>query len=311
MQTIRSFVLILALLTTAAYAQTATVPLRIATSNFDTAAEPFYADETGIFARHGFRATIRRGLLPDAVLRGITGGTIDVGFADGVSIISAIDRGVPLAVLAPGGLYVSSAPITVLLQAPSSNLHTGKDLEGKTVATPGRNDEARLAIKAWTDANGGDSRLVHFVTGIPVATAWTALRDHRIDAIQVSEPAQTLQKGKVKLLAPTLNAIGDRFYIGFFFTSKAWLAAHPAAARQFAAAIFETAHWANAHHRESGAILVKRLHLDPPVVASMRRATYAEAFREDWVTPVIEAGIKYRAFGPIQASRIIGNGSSM
>jgi NitT/TauT family transport system substrate-binding protein len=307
-QTIRLIVLILAVLTPTAYAQTAPVPLRIATSNFDTAAEPFYADEVGIFRRHGIRAKIERGLLPDAVLRGITGGTIDVGFADGVSIISAIDRGLPLAVLAPGGMYVSSSPITVLLQAPTSNMQTGKDLEGKIVATPGRNDEARLAIKAWTDSNGGDSRLIHFVTGIPVATAWEALRDHRIDAIQVSEPVQTLQKGKVKVLAPTLSAIGDRFYIGFFFTSKAWLAAHPSVARSFTGAIFETARWANAHHRESGAILVKRLHLAPLVARSMRRATYAEAFREGWLTPVIDAGVKYGAFGPIQASSIVGNG---
>jgi NitT/TauT family transport system substrate-binding protein len=309
-KTLRSIVVLLAVLTATASAQNASAPLRIATSNFDTAAEPFYADEAGIFRRHGIRATIERGLLPDAVLRGITGGTIDVGFADGVSIISAIDRGVPIAVLAPGGMYLSSAPITVLLQAPTSHMQTGKDLEGKTVATPGRNDEARLAVKAWTDANGGDSRLIHFVTGIPVATAWRALRDHRIDAIQVSEPAQTVQKGKVKLLAPTLSAIGDRFYIGFFFTSKAWLAAHPAVARRFTAAIFETARWANAHHRESAAILVKRLHLAPAVASSMRRATYAEAFRNDWVQPVIDAGVKYRSFGPIQAGSIVGNGPS-
>lgn len=304
-QVIRSIAVILALLTTAAAAQTVPATVRVATSNFDTAAEPFYAEDAGIFRKHGIRAKIEHGLLPDAVLRGITGGTIDVGFADGVSIISAIDRGLPLAVLAPGGLYMSASPITVLLQAPSSRMRTGRDLEGKTVATPGRNDEARLAIKAWTDANGGDSRLIHFVTGIPVATAWMALRDRRIDAIQVSEPAQTLQKGKVKLLAPTLSAIGDQFYIGFFFTSKAWIATHPDVARRFTAAIFETARWANAHHRESGAILVKRLHLAPAVVASMRRATYAEAFREEWVTPVIDAGVKYKSFGPIQATTIL------
>lgn len=114
-----------------------------------------------------------------------------------------------------------------------------------------------------------------------------------------------MQKGKVKLLAPTLSAIGDRFYIGFFFTSKAWIATHPDVARRFTAAIFETARWANAHHRESGAILVKRLHLAPAVVASMRRATYAEAFREEWVTPVIDAGVKYKSFGPIQATTIL------
>lgn len=174
MQVIRSIAVILALLTTAAAAQTVPATVRVATSNFDTAAEPFYAEDAGIFRKHGIRAKIEHGLLPDAVLRGITGGTIDVGFADGVSIISAIDRGLPLAVLAPGGLYMSASPITVLLQAPSSRMRTGRDLEGKTVATPGRNDEARLAIKAWTDANGGDSRLIHFVTGIPVATAWMA-----------------------------------------------------------------------------------------------------------------------------------------
>lgn len=300
-------VIALAAVRDGASAQPALVPVRMATSNFDTAAEPFYADETGIFRRAGIRATIRRGLLPDAVLRGVVSGSIDIAFADSVSIISAIERGLPIAVLAPGGVYLSSAPITVLVQSPTSDFHSGKDLEGKTVATPGRNDEGRLAIKAWADQTGGDASLIHFVTGVPPATAWIALRDRRIDAMQISEPAQTVQRGKIKEVAPTLDALGHHLYIGFFFTSKAWLAAHPGLARRFTTAIYATARWANAHHRESGAILVKRLHLKPNVVATMRRATYAQTLRPEWIQPVVDAGVKYGAFGPISVERIIGS----
>src|SRR5271169_3806137 len=110
--------------------------IRIGVSDTDAAAQPLYALQTGIFERAGLDAKIVGGMQGEPVLDGIAAGTIDVGFANIVSIANAIQHGKPVVLLAAGSVYDSRAPLTVLVQSPSSTLRTGKDLNGKIVETP-------------------------------------------------------------------------------------------------------------------------------------------------------------------------------
>jgi NitT/TauT family transport system substrate-binding protein len=309
MRTLFALVLALGVMAPAVSAADLT-PVRIGTSNSDVAAEPVYAQETGIFRRAGIDAAITVGMQGAAVLEALRRGTIDIGFANIVSISEAIQKGDPIVLLAPGALYTSQAPITVLVGLPSSKLHTGADLNGKTIATPsGKRDLGAIGTSAWIDAHGGDSKTVNFVTGIPLAEVGAALAAHRIDASEITEPELSKQRGRgeIALIAPTFDAVGSGsgFIIGGFVASKAWVRAHPDAARHFVAAMGEVARWANAHRPETAPLLAARLKVSPEVVASMVRATYSPRLSVAEIQPVLDAAAKYGIVQPMDAALLI------
>lgn len=281
--------------------------VRIGISSSDAAAVPLYAERTGVFARHGLAATVRTGMQGVDVLAGLRDGTIDIGFANTLSTASAIHSGQHVVMLAPGAFYLSAHPVTVLVQAPSSTFRTGKDLDGKTIASPsGHRDLGAITNAAWIDQHGGDSKTVTFVTGIKLHDVGAALAAHKVDAAELTEPELSAQirSGQVKLLAPTLDAVGNGFIIGGFVATRAWVNAHPAAAREFIAAMAETASWANAHRGVTAPIIAKELHVSPAVVTSMVRATYAIKLTTAELQPVLNVGAKYGVIPPMRATAL-------
>lgn len=282
--------------------------VRIAISGGDLSAEPLYALATGIFRRAGIDARITVVEGGARVMTGLKEGTIDVGFSNLISIAAEIQRGAPLVLLAPAGLYSKAEPINALVQAPSSNFRSGKDLDGKVVSSPsGRGSAGAVAPEAWIDQHGGDSRTVRLVTGIPWARVPAALAAHRIDAAEMGEPELTVleRAGRVKYLSSPFDSIGDGFLLGGWVASKAWTHADPDAARRFVSALRETARWANAHRRQSGAILAERLKLAPSIVAAMARSRYAENLTAATLQPPLDVAAKYGALKPMSATELL------
>lgn len=286
----------------------APTPIRIGVSHSDVAAEPLYGVQTGIFRRAGLAATLMPGMQGAAVLRALHAGTIDVGFVNIVSIATAVQQGEPLVLLAPGALYRSRAPLTVLVSAPANKYIAGADLNGKTIATPsGGRDLGAIGTRAWIDADGGDSRTIHFVTGIPLAKVGDALAAHWIDASELTEPELTkqLRANEVRIVAPTFDAVGSRFIIGGFVASKSWVRAHPEAAHRFVAAMHDVALWANAHHAQTAPMLAASLHVDPQVVAAMVRATYSPKLAVGEIQPALDVAARYGVLRPMQAAALV------
>src|SRR5579875_842965 len=124
-------------------AQPATTPIRIGVVNTDVSSEPVYADAEGLFTRAGLAAAITTFPNGKQVLDGLTSGALDVGFVNIVSAVDALQKG---------------APITVVVQAATSNFASGRDLNGKTLGVPAPNDLGEVSTRAWIDATGGDSR---------------------------------------------------------------------------------------------------------------------------------------------------------
>lgn len=283
--------------------------VRIGLSSSDVAAGPLYAQETGVFRRAGLDATLSMGMQGSAVLAALHKGTIDIGFANIVSIAESTESGEPFVLLAPGALYTAKAPITVLVQAPTTNFRTGADLNGKTIVTPsGKRDLGAIGTSAWIDANGGDSKTVHWITGIPLKQVGAALAAHKADASEITEPELTAQRGRgaIALVAPTFDAVGSGFIIGGFIARKAWVNSHPEAAHRFVTAMAEIARWANTHRAQTAPLLAARLHVAPSVVASMVRATYSPRLTVGEIQPALDAAAKYGVIQPMKAAALIG-----
>jgi NitT/TauT family transport system substrate-binding protein len=283
--------------------------VRIAISDTDLASEPLYAQETGIFRRAGIDVQISPSTSGGAgVIAALRAGTLDIGFSNLISIAAAVQRGEPVVLLAPAGVHNSAAPVNAIVQAPSSNFRTGKDLDGKAISSPsGPGSAGALAPAAWIDQTGGDSKTVRFVTGIKPFDIPQALQEHRIDAAEMGDPDLTIleQRGEVKFLASPFDALGDHYLLAGWVASKAWVEANPETARRFVAAMRETARWANAHHAQTAAILARALKLPPAVVAAMSRTTYAESLTPAIVQPPLDAAARYGIIKPMRAEDLL------
>jgi NitT/TauT family transport system substrate-binding protein len=292
------------LLTAPAQAQTL-APINVATIPIDSGSQAFYAKDGGFFTKAGLDAKVETITAGPAIIAGVVGGSIDVGFSNLVSLETANKRGVPIVLIAAAGLYLDSAPTTLLMVDKSSTIKTGKDLDDKIIATNGLKNIGQYAPAAWVDQNGGDSSTVKFVE-MPFPEMAGALAQHRIDAAIIAEPTLSDAKTTTRVLGKPYSAIGNEYLIGAWFASAAWAKAHPDLVARFAAAMHDSAVWANANQAKSAEILAKYATIDPKVAATMTRARFAETLTPALVQPTIDISAKYKALdAPFPAQEMI------
>lgn len=282
-------------------------PVRIGVINTDVSSEPVYAEAEGFLQRAGLSPTIATLHNGKEALDALAAGSLDIDFANTVSVIGALQKGAKIEILAPATIYDPAHPITEFVQAASSHYTSGRDLDGKNVGAPAAGGGGEVFTRAWIEQTGGDPRTLHYVVGIPSTQLADALAAHRIEAAELSEPTLTEEKrkGRIKRLAAALDVVGGPYYIGLFVARRAWVEAHPEAARAFTIVMRQTAHWANAHHAETAAILAKRLNVSPAITASMTRAHYGEVLDPALIQAVVDISVKYGALKPVRAAELL------
>ena len=285
----------LALLPYGASAQTQPAPatLKIGVIPIEAAAEAFYAVDMGFFKKQGLDVELQMMNNGSAIAAAVAGGTLDVGFADTISISSAHARNLPFIYLAPALLNSYTAPTLAVLVNGSGPIHEAKDLDGKTIAVNGINNITMVPVEAWIDRSGGNSKTVKWIE-LPIPAQNDAVLNGKVGAAIIGEPFITF--GVAKGLRPIYmdkNAIAPRFALAGFMTTKDWAVKNPAVAAKFIAAIKEAAQWANTNRSASSAILAKYTKLPLPVVERMKRGQYAEALLASDFQPVIDAAAKY------------------
>jgi NitT/TauT family transport system substrate-binding protein len=250
----------------------------------------------GFFAKAGLDVQISPITSGPAIASAVAGGAIDIGYSNLMSLAIAHGKGLPFVIVAPAGLYVSSAPTTLLMVAKSSDIRSARDLDGKTVATNGLRNIGEYAPALWIDKNGGRSSTVKFVE-MPFTEMAKALDAHRIDAAIIAEPSLTQAKraGLVRELGDAYGAVANRFMIGGWFTTNRWVQDHPDVLRRFVQAIREADAWANKNPAKSAAILAKYAKLDPEIARQMTRSHFADTLAPALIQPMIELAVKYKA----------------
>ncbi len=111
---------------------------------------PFYlADEAGYYRDAGLDVTIQNKIDPDMVPL-IGQGSIDIGLADGTSVIPAVSQGIPITYVAT--IY-GKFPSIVFTKA-SSGIKTPADLKGKRIGIPGRYGSSWIMLQAMLSSAG-------------------------------------------------------------------------------------------------------------------------------------------------------------
>jgi NitT/TauT family transport system substrate-binding protein len=274
--------------------QTTLTTIRVASTPIDIGAEVYYAQALGYFKAAGLDVQIQDIDNGAAIASAVAGGAADIGQSNVASLAAAHVKGLPFVVIAPAGLYSSASPTTEFIMLASAPFTGAKDLEGKTACTNGIRNIGQIGGNAWLDKSGADWKSVKWVE-IPVFSTADALRTHRVDVAIMSEPSRSaaLASGDFKVVAHPYDALGSRWQIGAWFTSKSFLADHADAVKKYVAVMEQTARWANAHQAESLKMLNEASKADFP--KTMHRAVYAEKLDAALFQPVIDASAKYGA----------------
>jgi NitT/TauT family transport system substrate-binding protein len=258
----------------------------------ETAALLFYAADMGFYDKAGLH--VKASVLGNssAISSAIASGAIQVGsFAISVGAL-ARERGLPLVLIAPAGLYLSTTPTSGLIVRKDSPYYKASDLNGKTIATRDLANMSYYGAKQWMDKNGGDSKSVKWIE-IPDTSVVPAMQAGRFDAASISEPAlgDAIHGGDMRSLASVFDAIAKRFLISGYFTNEDIVKSQPDVVRKFVEVINSTAVWANGNRPASGKILEKYTHVTIP--PGSPRVTFADRLQSSDVQPVLDVMYNY------------------
>jgi NitT/TauT family transport system substrate-binding protein len=276
-----------------ARAQTRPV-VRMASVATETFAVALYARDSGAFARAGVDVDIQFFTSGAPANVAMSGGAVDVAADDPLQLTNAINHGLPFQYFAGGLLHVATDPTTALCVAHDSPIKSAKDLEGTTIAVPTVLDLASLGVREWMLKGGADPNKAQFVELSNPAMPAAIIRG-TVAAGMLGEPYISSYPTDLRILANAYNAVADRFLLNAYYARRDWLAANPDVARRVAAGLYEGARWANSHHAESLAMLVKYSKADATKLSGMHRAVYATALEPALLRPVIDIGLKYKA----------------
>jgi NitT/TauT family transport system substrate-binding protein len=273
--------------------------IRIVDAGQDVDAQAFYAQDLGIFKKYGINAdiTLLRKGGGAAAVAAVTGGAADVGEGDIVSAANAHQRGIPIVLLAPSGIFRATAPTTEVIVAKDSPIKSGKDLEGKAIALISPEGPSRIATNLWLEKDGAALDKVQFIEIPPVNMA-AAVDRGTVAAAVINEPALVAStQSCCRVLANNFASVGNTWQLNAWYSSADWVAKNPALAHKFAQAIREAAIWANnpANHAKSGEILSKYTPFPPDLLVKMNRATFGETLDPKTMAPLLDAALKYKA----------------
>ena len=163
-----------------------------------------------------------------------------------------------------------------------------------------------IAVDAWLDKNGGDSKNVKY-TEFPQSAMAEAVASGKVDAAQMGDPglSAAIDAGKVKVLAKDYDAISNRLFGSVWFASEDWAKQHPYVVRKFAAAINQAAIWATKNPEAAAAVLRKYLKVD----YTRAHEYHARSLDVDMIQPMLDAAYKYKLLtAPVSAQELIFKG---
>ncbi len=194
-------------------------------------AQFYLADQAGYYRDAGLQVEFQNKIDPELVTL-VGQGAVDVGIADGTSVIPAVSQGIPIKYVAT---VYAQFPNVVFAKA-SSGIVSAADLKGRKVGTPGRFGSSWIQLEALLASVGltpADLQVVPF----PDFGQLTALQNGAVDAatgFANNEPVRLQLSGEpsVSLALPADSQLpGPGLIVG-----TATLAAKRAAIDAFTAA---------------------------------------------------------------------------
>lgn len=298
----------LALLSGAGVSAQTTPVIHVGLAPFEGQAGPYYAQDLGLFKAAGLDVDIQQYNGGSAIVSAIVGGSLQIGGGSPLPLAQARARGIKVVLIAPGFIhdYKAPKPNNLLVVGANSPIRDAKDLTGKTIAVTGLRGLDEIAVDAWLDANGGDSKSVKF-TELPQNAMPEAVAAGRVDAAELGDPglSAAIDTGKVRSLANSYDAIAKYFFGSVWFASEDWANQHPDVVRKFAAAINQAGTWATRNPVAAAAVMQKYM----KVTFTRAHEYHGRTLDPALIQPVLDAAVRYKLLAPpMKANDLIWKG---
>src|SRR5580692_9804379 len=152
MSVLRRLALIFALFVLAAPAGGQSLPvIRVIGPANDGFTSVFYGVKAGIFRKYGL--DVQTLLVPNgaAAAAALSGGGAEVAFTNTAIVIAAHAHNVPIQYITPGGYTTAANSLSKVLVLKTSPVHSARDLNGKTFASPALHDINSSIFMYWID----------------------------------------------------------------------------------------------------------------------------------------------------------------
>jgi NitT/TauT family transport system substrate-binding protein len=269
-------------------------PVRMLSVPSDGSKAVLYAQQAGLFRKHGIQADVQPLGSGAAIFAALLGGSAEFGAGSLLPVFSAYTHNVPLRIVAPISIYESTNADSVLLVQKDSPIRSASDLNGKTMGGNTPTDIYVAATRAWVDLHGGDGKSLRAIELQP-ADQLAALEAGRIDATVLKTPLMTvgLESGKLRVLGQPLDAIAPRFLLSAWVATVDYIAKNPDIINGFVAACVESARYTNAHESETIQMVAKFSGQDPALVSHSVRSITAESITLADVQKPLDFAYKY------------------
>ena len=271
-------------------------PIALAGVAEDSITPVLYGVQNGVFKKNGLDVTVAPERSGPAIVAGVQGGAYQIGKSSITPLILAHAKGLKFVIVAPAGVYSTTAQIDGMFVKADSTIKTGADLNGKTFGVYGIGDIYTISARAWVDKNGGDGSTIKFVE-LPISAMVEAIASGRVDAGAMNEPAVqvALSSPRLKLLTHPFTAVAPHFLYTAWFATTDWAAAHKHDLDAFSKSMRECAAYVNAHHAETIDLISKFTSVDPAIITKMTRVDQGLANDPALVQPVIDEMAKSKA----------------
>ncbi len=236
----------------------------------------FYAQDSGIFRKHGLNVTVVPQASPVAIEASMASGTEQFGFVTTPVLINLNSKGVNVKCVSSvdGGEPSNAAhDSTVLVAAKGSGISSIKDLAGKNVAEVQLTSLNSLAVMVLAKKAGIDPRSIHQVA-IPFPQMPAALAQGRVQAAVIVAPfaAAALADGATVLTHPNVDLFPNGT-VTCLDAMGSYISANPTIVSEFRAAMDESIAFSKTHESVVKQTLASHLSLPAAVAEKQILAT--------------------------------------
>jgi NitT/TauT family transport system substrate-binding protein len=254
----------------------------------------FSAVKNGLYQKAGLDLTLVPTSSGAVAVDAIMAGTYEIGKGSAISILNAYLHGLPIRIIGNGPIWDEKTPFSMMIVASDAPAKDGSYFNGKTLCTAALRDLNQLAMCAWIDQHGGDSKTITWVEA-PNSAAGVAVGDHRFAATMLQEPqlSAAVATGSVRAFAPAYNGIAPHFSTALYFVQSDWAAKNGKTIKTFLDATYAAARATNGHQADTAAMMSEVTKIPLPVYQKMARANWSLKSDPALVQPMIDVAAKY------------------
>ncbi|CAM5198016.1 NitT/TauT family transport system substrate-binding protein OS=Castellaniella defragrans OX=75697 GN=HNR28_003478 PE=4 SV=1 [Castellaniella defragrans] len=252
--------------------------------------------------KHGFFKEEGLNLKPSfaaggaAIVPGVVSGSINIGYSNTVSLITAAEKGIPLKVIAPGSQVgkTQAEDHCFIYAGASSNIKTVKDLAGKTIAVNTVKNLGDVSTLATLEADGVDPKSVKFVE-VPFPDMEAALQSKRVDATWPCEPFVTIadDAGQRRIVGTLVGTLPNLQFSGYF-VSQSYAKSHPKVIKSFQKAMARSLHYAQGHPDELRTVITEYSKVSTDVAKRMILPVWSDtAVSRPSIERLADISVKY------------------